>query len=354
MTQVCSPKKNATAKRPSATVSDGLDPVRGGQKTLKRGVRGLDVAAAQKALNRDGAGLKTDGRFGSKTDVAVRAYQKKHGLKVDGMIGPETMGAFDGKKARAPTANARRPADVQAQRGSRQAARQAEGQRQQTINPANSRATSAAKGAPPASASEAQKYDHYQNLVTDRGGKFRTAPGQKNIVGLRTETNYKQNRAGKYDDKVVMLWKDQNGNKRVREYRGNMDPAGRNEGRFGSDVNRDGRKDLGRVSEGYHEYKMGLHNGRARRYGSRSLKSKALRPTRAMKVDRDVNHDGKISAGERKNSTASDMLFHMGGNNGTSSAGCQTMAPAEYARFWRDLTRDGRPGTIGYTVVNAG
>jgi len=34
------------------------------------------------------------------------------------------------------------------------------------------------------------------------------------------------------------------------------------------------------------------------------------------------------------------------------SAGCQTMPPSEYGRFWRDMNSDGNPGKVGYTVIN--
>lgn len=33
---------------------------------------------------------KVDGDFGSKTDVAIRAYQKKNGLVADGIVGAKT------------------------------------------------------------------------------------------------------------------------------------------------------------------------------------------------------------------------------------------------------------------------
>jgi peptidoglycan hydrolase-like protein with peptidoglycan-binding domain len=354
----CSDTRTSNRNRQTDTqraqnANDGLDGCRKGEKTLKNGSRGLDVAAAQKALNQQGYSLKVDGRFGDKTEAAVRDYQRKNNLKVDGKIGPETMGALDGRTASPSTSQAQRqPADPATQRGNRQAARQRDADRRQQVDPQASSRTGSVGNDPPAGATEAQKYDHYQKLIESKGGKFRSEPGQKNIVGLRTETNYKQARRGKYDDKVVMLWKDNNGNKRVREYQANMDPAGSSENRFGQDVNRDGRKDLGRVPEGYHEYKMGLHYGRARRHGRNSLQAKALRPTGTMRVDRDTNHDGKFSANERRNGTASDMLFHSGGVNSTSSAGCQTMPPSVFQRFWNDLSRDGRPGAIGYTVIN--
>lgn len=35
-----------------------------------------------------------DGKFGSRTDTAVRAFQKASGLKVDGICGPKTWEAL--------------------------------------------------------------------------------------------------------------------------------------------------------------------------------------------------------------------------------------------------------------------
>ena len=54
--------------------------------TLKRGAKGQQVKVLQKLLG----GLPIGGAFGAKTEAAVKAYQKKHGLKVDGVAGPNT------------------------------------------------------------------------------------------------------------------------------------------------------------------------------------------------------------------------------------------------------------------------
>ena len=56
---------------------------------LQRGSRGSAVAAAQSAL-----GIPADGIFGPQTDAAVRAFQAAHGLVVDGVIGPITRAAL--------------------------------------------------------------------------------------------------------------------------------------------------------------------------------------------------------------------------------------------------------------------
>jgi peptidoglycan DL-endopeptidase CwlO len=56
---------------------------------LKLGSRGPAVAAAQQAL-----GITADGDFGPQTLLAVRTFQAAHGLEVDGVIGPITRGAL--------------------------------------------------------------------------------------------------------------------------------------------------------------------------------------------------------------------------------------------------------------------
>jgi hypothetical protein len=49
-----------------------------------------DVVREQKNLNRHGAHLDVDGRFGPKTEAATKAFQAKHGLAQDGEIGAKT------------------------------------------------------------------------------------------------------------------------------------------------------------------------------------------------------------------------------------------------------------------------
>ena len=58
---------------------------------LKRGSRGEDVKHAQRLLK-----VAVDGKYGKVTEDAVRAYQKKRGLGVDGKIGPQTWKALLG------------------------------------------------------------------------------------------------------------------------------------------------------------------------------------------------------------------------------------------------------------------
>jgi len=63
-----------------------------GDHLLSKGARGPEVSELQKRLTQLGFVLgPVDGIFGSKTEAAVRRYQKERGLKVDGIAGPETI-----------------------------------------------------------------------------------------------------------------------------------------------------------------------------------------------------------------------------------------------------------------------
>ena len=61
------------------------------RKTLQYGDTGTEVKKLQKCLNKImKSGLTVDGSFGSATLAAVRAFQKKYKLEVDGIAGPKT------------------------------------------------------------------------------------------------------------------------------------------------------------------------------------------------------------------------------------------------------------------------
>lgn len=64
---------------------------------LSIGSRGPEVVTLQQELNKQlypSPRLATDGIFGRLTREAVRAFQKKAGLKVDGLVGPMTRAAL--------------------------------------------------------------------------------------------------------------------------------------------------------------------------------------------------------------------------------------------------------------------
>jgi len=68
-----------------------------GDRTLKKGDKGDDVEDMQENLIKLGYDLGddgADGKFGSKTDEAVRNFQRSSALEVDGKFGPKSLAAM--------------------------------------------------------------------------------------------------------------------------------------------------------------------------------------------------------------------------------------------------------------------
>jgi Putative peptidoglycan binding domain/D-alanyl-D-alanine carboxypeptidase len=61
-------------------------------KALKPGSTGPFVKKWQQFLRGQGHLLEVDGRFGPATTAASKAFQAKHGLTVDGIVGNQTLG----------------------------------------------------------------------------------------------------------------------------------------------------------------------------------------------------------------------------------------------------------------------
>ncbi|MEU1286978.1 peptidoglycan-binding domain-containing protein [Kitasatospora sp. NPDC005856] len=57
---------------------------------LREGMRGDAVSALQRRLDAHGHRVAVDGVFGPETTAAVKAFQRAHGLKADGIVGPAT------------------------------------------------------------------------------------------------------------------------------------------------------------------------------------------------------------------------------------------------------------------------
>lgn len=73
---------------------------------LKRGSAGTDVKQAQTLLTNYGYYTgRIDGEYGTYTEAAVKAYQKKRGLLQDGIIGPVTCRALTGQNKNTNTTN---------------------------------------------------------------------------------------------------------------------------------------------------------------------------------------------------------------------------------------------------------
>lgn len=178
------------------------------------------------------------------------------------------------------------------------------------------------------------------------------AAGRKVVVALRTDTNVAANDNGRYDDRIAVVWRDAAGQVQVREFAGNTEPSGqyRFDGAKGSrgygvDMNGDGRPDLGRIEAGSYRYTQ---------QSDQFLGNTYFRPDRTTPAQRDTNGDGRFDASDRNGRDATgagrSMLIHQGGAGNTWSAGCQTLAGADFNAFVAAL---GGQRSFSYVLANA-
>ena len=194
--------------------------------------------------------------------------------------------------------------------------------------------------------SESEKYNYYRKII-EQYGEFDIENNKRNLLGFRKQTDADiNNKHGQYDDFLAMVWMS-SGTPFVREYtRFNTDPISRYLAKdFGVDADGDGRKDLGRIPAGHYKYMCGKQ--KSKHYGL-----SYLIPMQEIIAERDTNHDGLFQPEEKRATSKRTMLIHKGGEYDTGSAGCQTLPPTEFDRFWLDLKANGDPGTLGYTLVN--
>ena len=91
--------KSAPADKPASrgtenTAAKKKCPYAQPSKNLRYGAKGNGVKWVQWHLNQTGEKLKIDGAFGVLTKTAVLRFQRRHGLAVDGIVGPKTRVAL--------------------------------------------------------------------------------------------------------------------------------------------------------------------------------------------------------------------------------------------------------------------
>ncbi len=177
--------------------------------------------------------------------------------------------------------------------------------------------------------------------------------GRRVVVALRTETSTTANGGvGVYDDHIAIVWKDAGGNVQIREFAGNTEPSAQY--RFDgpkadrgshTDLNGDGRMDLGRMVEG---------TTRFRQEAGTFLGNSYFRATQTQRVERDTNQDGLFTSADPgridSRGAGRSMLIHQGGSGNTWSAGCQTMASHDFNQFLSTLAGQTE---FSYVLVNA-
>ena len=241
----------------------------------------------------------------------------------------------------------------------------AETTRRALIPPAQAAEAAAATGQPGAPADAdaildrvaAALSDDDVRLLVERYGDHEALndflAGRKVALALRKSTNWRLHPKGKYDDLIIVTWREAGGSVRLERFMGNTEPAGEYahgapKAHKGSstDLDRDGRKDLGRLVPGTYHYEL---------QSGAFLGAPYWRALGVQEAERDTNHDGLFivaTDGDQidPQGAGRSMLIHQGGESGTWSAGCQTIPGSRYDEFMA-LMR-GQP-KLSYILINA-
>jgi len=177
--------------------------------------------------------------------------------------------------------------------------------------------------------------------------------GKKIAIALRRPTNWKEYKLGVYDDPLLLIWREGQTVK-VERFWCTTEPAGvyafgneRASRGSSTDLDKDGRTDLGRLTPGVYHFQAQQHAKLGAIYKARDIQV----------VERDVNHDGNFTVQDPGSGDAIDragagrtMYIHKGGSKFTASAGCQTLEPATFARFRKRLAGQ---EALSYLLINA-
>jgi LysM repeat protein len=204
--------------------------------------------------------------------------------------------------------------------------------------------------APPAAGGS----DDWAALIEAHGhpeAKADFAAGKPVMIALRKSTSFKANAGrGTYDDRMIVVRRD-NGAVRITEFLGNTEPSGQyardgaKGGRFGVDIDKDGKKELGRLLAGNYRYE------RQPGVMAHGIGGAFFRATKIQASQRDCDNDGRIGPGDMIDPTGAQrsMLIHRGGSTNTFSAGCQTIPPQHYDDF---LNAIGGQTSFSYILID--
>jgi peptidoglycan hydrolase-like protein with peptidoglycan-binding domain len=80
-----------------------IDEAYGSEPLLRNGSKGLPVRRLQKRMMLAGFAIpEVNGRFGPKTEAAVKALQQQAGVQVDGVVGPQTWAVVNALESESP------------------------------------------------------------------------------------------------------------------------------------------------------------------------------------------------------------------------------------------------------------
>lgn len=176
-------------------------------------------------------------------------------------------------------------------------------------------------------AKEFALYSDFVNKFGDAQAKKDLAAGKRVVLSLRNSTPMTSDQPyyGKYDDRIVVLWKDRAG-PHVVELAANTEPNRR----WSIEAN-NSSKPVGRLATGQ---TIRYHKTWSTKFGNH------LQPYGNPYAQRDENRNYRFEKNEKKynGSWGGELMYiHSAYDGNTGSQGCQTMDPGRFASFWRAL-----------------
>lgn len=330
-----------------------------------------------------GQRISTDGTFDENTVYQVARFQWTHGEDIDGKIGPNTRRKLESIYPSLLTTITGEHLD--------------------------------SRVLVPAAAQGPQRFAYWRNIIEEAGGVFQAGAGQINLLGIRgvkiadgtdahqingttlpdgtiyqttSAQDFVTNRAAGrsddhmdgahtgFDDLMVSLWIDAEGQLHVQERRGNVDPRSL----YTSD-----RYGTGHLRDGQYAYRVGTHGtgSRSHRAAARGIEDpndelrvrngggrtsyRALVPTRNQEVWRNsAGNDRFIS--EEEEATSNDRIYsrhnrymnnnfamniHTSSTDHPNSQGCQNVPADEYLGFMQEIFASTNQDNILYTLIDA-
>lgn len=343
--------------------------VQAGTAAFKRGDAGQDVASLQKQLN--AAGIKPplaeDGLLGPKTEKAIKDFQAKAGIGVDGQAGKATLAALQrttgtssqdafqsgaGQHAQVTGGNTTNRAPTQEQLSTTPPGTQRAGS---LADAARARGTTGAGGAfapepgratGPFAADSASRTQQAEQILK-ANGQYPLKEGHTYAIQIdqdqppagassKDKTAYLHSYSGQ-----TAVFTVQNGQlvEKAGPLKSASHPGQKSTSSF-TDVNGDGKSDIAHLRGGAYEYNARTYNGRFNPKNNKDIH-----------VARDLNQDGVISGDAENNSKfyATGLQWHAGGSSRPSSVGCQTMPPGDFSQF-KDAVSGG-DGSFTYVLA---
>lgn len=190
-------------------------------------------------------------------------------------------------------------------------------------------------------------FNYYSNVIQSRTSEVVDFTSSENLhlLGITGWLNHEFaiNEKNKYNDSIIALWKDADGNKIVKNYRATTSP-----GSFETFYNKNGDAHL---VDGRYAYKRGQHKG-----------YNALVQAEAFTVWRDKNKDGIRESDSIVETGYFGINLHAGGTTesvGNWSAGCQVIwggrgQDSPFDKFMQDVENlVSVNSVVHYTLVNS-